>query len=267
VPIVPRFKYALSRFLVNNGIGVVLLSFVGFALLGGFLYAVTKSGGETFGDSAFKAYTLLNNVPGADATADESLAGKLVSQLMYTIHVATFAIIIGIVSDKISSSVDSLRTSNERVQEVGHTVIVNWGDFTRPMMRQLEAARLEGRLSGPVVVLSETDKGRMDEEITDELTRIRAGLNVLTRQGSPVELNAMDRVAAGTANRIIILPRTGDNEEQAAERLRDSTGLALRCSVASAPLPRSGPLLSSPPPKSMHRASSTKRTASARTRR
>ena len=118
VPIVPRFKYALSRFLVNNGIGVVLLSFVGFALLGGFLYAVTKSGGETFGDSAFKAYTLLNNVPGADATADESLAGKLVSQLMYTIHVATFAIIIGIVSDKISSSVDSLRTSNERVQEV-----------------------------------------------------------------------------------------------------------------------------------------------------
>ena len=185
VPLIARFKYAFSRFLVNNGFGVVLLSFVGFALLGGFLYAITKSGGDTFGDSAFKAYTLLNNVPGADATADESLAGKLVSQLMYTIHVATFAIIIGIVSDKISCSVDSLRTTNERVQEVGHTVIVNWGDFTRPMMRQLEAARLEGRLSGPVVVISETDKAKMDEVVTDELTRMRAGLNVLTRQVPP----------------------------------------------------------------------------------
>ena len=163
--------------------------------------------------------------------------------------VATFAVIIGIVSDKISSGVESVRTTNDRVQEVGHTVIVNWGDFTRPMMRQLEAARKEGRLTGPVVVLSETEKEDMDEAVAEELRNMAAGLTVHTRFGSPVELSAMDRVAAGTANRIIVIPGDGQDDETQAERLRDTTGLtlALQRGIRDRPEKRASVVVSAPP--------------------
>jgi len=132
------------------------------------------------------------------------------------IGVGTFAVLIGVVTGNISSAVDGLKVSNERALEVRHTVLVNWGDYTKPILRQLEAARREGRLSGPVVVLSTKDKSEMDAEVADELSRMRppAGLTVLTRQGSPVQLNDIDRAAAGTAKRVIMLqPSSGPKSE------------------------------------------------------
>jgi hypothetical protein len=245
-----RLSYALGQLLLKRAFLVVLLAFTGCVLLGGIAYKYLASKEyATLEEGAFKAYSLLNNVPGADATADETFMGRTISQVLYMAGVATFAVIIGIVSDKISSSVESIRTTNERVQEVGHTVIINWGDFTRPMMRQLEAARKEGRLSGPVVVLSDTDKEVMDEAVGEELRRIAGGLSVHTRFGSPVELNAMDRVAAGTAKRIIIIPGDGVADDAQAEQLRDSTGLALALQrgIKSRPEQRASVVVAAPP--------------------
>jgi len=208
----------------------VLSLMLAVVVVGGILFKIVTK--ESFGDGAFRAYALLNNVPGADATCDETAIGRLVSNSVYMVGVATFAVIIGIVSDGISSSVSALRMSNERVQEVGHTVVVNWGAYTRPMLRQLEAARREGRLSGPVVILSGRDKEEMDAEVADELRKMSpaAGLEVITRHGSPRELDDVDRVATGTARRIIMLPaeqaEEGDDDD-ANESLQEATGLAL----------------------------------------
>ena len=41
--------------------------------------------------------------------------------------VLTIAIVIGVIGDNISSSVSEVNNSNERVQESGHTVVLNWG--------------------------------------------------------------------------------------------------------------------------------------------
>ena len=126
---------------------------------------------------------------------------------IFNLGVLTFAIIIGIASDKVSSSVESLRTSNARVQEVGHTVVLNWGEYTKPMMRQLEAARREGRLKGSVVLIADRDKEEMDSDVADESVKMGGmGLTVVTREGSPTELDNMDRVAVGTAKRLIVVP-------------------------------------------------------------
>ena len=250
VTIANRLSYAVSQLLLKRAFLVVMAAFAGCVLLGGVAYkSLASKEYSTLEEGAFKAYSLLNNVPGADATADETFMGRTISQILYMAGVATFAVIIGIVSDKISSSVESIRTTNERVQEVGHTVVVNWGDYTRPMMRQLEAARKEGRLSGPVVVLSDTEKEEMDEAVGEELRRIGAGLSVYTRNGSPVELDAMDRVAAGTAKRIILLPGDGMGEPEQAAQLRDSTGLALALQrgIRTRPDQRASVVVAAPP--------------------
>ena len=63
-------------------------------------------------------------------------------------------------------------------------------------------------------------------QVSEELGRIGAGLNVITRNGSPNELNHIDRVAAGTARRIIVLPQADDADDEG-ESAKETTGLAL----------------------------------------
>ena len=148
VPFLARFMYGTKQLLLKNAPFAVLAFTVLTVLFGGLLFKMVE--GNDLGDGTFRAYSLLINVPGADATADETPLGKLVSNGLFMLGVATFAVVIGIVSDGISSQIESLRLSNERVQETRHTVLLNWGAYSRPMLRQLEAARLEGRLSGSV---------------------------------------------------------------------------------------------------------------------
>ena len=224
VPLAARLSFALKQLVLQKA-GLVVLAFAAIVVIfGGIMFKLVA--GDSFSEGSFRTYSLLFDVPGADATTDETALGKLVSNGLFMLGVATFAVIIGIVSDKISSEVESLRLSNERVLWSGHTVIVNWGDYTSPMMRQLESARREGRLNGPVVILADKDKEEMDEELSEELGRIGAGLNVITRNGSPNELNNIDRVAAGTARRIIVLPQAEDADDEG-ESAKETTGLAL----------------------------------------
>ena len=206
VPLTARVLFALKQFLLKRAGLIIVLGIVGCVMLGGLLFKLTAQ--TTLGEGTFRAYSLLNNVPGADATCDDTPLGRLVANALYMVGVGTFALVIGFLSDGISSSVEGLRVSNERVLEVRHTVLLNWGEQTGPILRQLEAARREGRLSGPVVILSERDKDEMDKDVQDELAKAKgsaAGLTVLTRSGSPVELANIDRAAAGTAKRVILL--------------------------------------------------------------
>jgi hypothetical protein len=229
VPFVSRCSYLFKALLVKRAVLTVLVFGVLVAVMGGLLFRLSTD--DSFGEGTFRAYALLNNVPGADAVdGEQGPLGRLVSNVIYMVGVATFAVIIGIASDKISSSVESVRVSNERVMEVGHTVVVGWGEYANPMMRQLESARREGRLKGPVVFLSERPKEEMDEAAKEELGRFPggAGLSVITRTGSASHLNDVDRVAAGTAQRIIVLPpEKGTDDDDAAASARDTTGLAL----------------------------------------
>lgn len=74
------------------------------------------------------------------------------------------------------------------------------------MLRQLEAARREGRIKGPVVIIADKDKEEMDTLVQEELEQLepKSKLSVTTRTGSPAELSHMQRVSAGTARRIIV---------------------------------------------------------------
>ena len=77
-----------------------------------------------------------------------------------------------------------------------------------PVLRQLAAARREGRLSGRVVVLAGADKEEMDEALAED-DEVKGTLDVVTRHGTPTDLADMQRVSAGTAKRIIVVPPAG----------------------------------------------------------
>ena len=133
---------------------------------------------------------------------------RLVASGLHLVGVFTFAVVLGIVSDGISTRAESIAQSNARVVDARHTVLVNWGEYSMPVLRQLAAARREGRLSGRVVVLAGADKEEMDEALAED-DEVKGTLDVVTRHGTPTDLADMQRVSAGTAKRIIVVPPAG----------------------------------------------------------
>ena len=97
--------------------------------------------------------------------------GKLVSNGLYMVGVATFAIIIGIISDEITAQVEEVKTGNNKVVESDHTVIVNWNSQLVPLLKQMAVAKSEraGTFDRPVVLLADVDKELMDETIGEAL--------------------------------------------------------------------------------------------------
>ena len=104
---------------------------------------------------------------------------------------------------------------------------------TWPLHGRHRCARREGRLNGPVVIIADRDKGGMDVAVREEVAKMPGQLHVYTREGSPAELEHMDRAAAGTASRLIVVPPEGDEEDP--QKLGRSTGLALALQRSAQP--------------------------------
>ena len=142
------------------------------------------------------AYYWLNDVPGADSTAEESLKTTVVAQLIVFCGMFTFAILIGVVSDEIASKVDEVRNGNHKVYEKNHTVILNWNDQLIPLLKQIAVAKQEGiGFDKPIVLLADMEKETMDNVIQDELAD-SPPLTVVTRQGQAHNSQDLDRVNA-----------------------------------------------------------------------
>ena len=237
VPLRGRILYALQQAVVRNAGLAVALFFVSAVLTGGWIFFKVNPETGSLGEATYQAYSLLNDIPGADCSATPNALSRLLATSLHITGVFTFAVVLGIVSDGISTKIDSARLSNDRVLETRHTVLLNWGEYTRPVLRQLEAARREGRIKGPVVIIADRDKEEMDAMVRDELDKLqpRAKLSVTTRTGSPSELSSMQRVAAGTAQRIIVTQPDDIEPDDYARQYKESAALALSLQESAEP--------------------------------
>lgn len=75
------------------------------------------------------------------------------------------ALLVGLVADALAQRMDSLKHGLSKVLEENHTLILGWNDKVLPLIREIAEANLsEG--GGVVVVMSEREKGEMEEEIS-----------------------------------------------------------------------------------------------------
>ena len=174
------------------------------------------------------AYYWLNDVPGADSTAEESLKTTVVAQLIVFCGMFTFAILIGVVSDEIASKVDEVRNGNHKVYEKNHTVILNWNDQLIPLLKQIAVAKQEGiGFDKPIVLLADMEKETMDNVIQDELAD-SPPLTVVTRQGQAHNSQDLDRVNAWSAERVIVLHDGSSTDPATIESQKATAVLNLR---------------------------------------
>ena len=69
-------------------------------------------------ESTFNAYSLLNDIPGADACAPDEGWPRLIAVWLHMVGVLTFAVVLAIVSDGIGTKVESLRTTLEPLSPI-----------------------------------------------------------------------------------------------------------------------------------------------------
>ncbi|WIA39518.1 hypothetical protein OEZ86_005609 [Tetradesmus obliquus] len=153
-----------------------------------------------------RTYCVLNNCPGSTVESERGLAADVVLHLVYLAGLFTFAVVLGIVTDDISTQVDKVRCGNYPVVERSHTVLLNWNHQTLPVLKQMALAHAESGgvlFSGPVVVLADRDRMDMQEEILEEMEG--SGLQVITRCGNPAKPSEQKRASAAAAETVVLM--------------------------------------------------------------
>ncbi|GLT77312.1 hypothetical protein SLA2020_489100 [Shorea laevis] len=129
-----------------------------------------------------------------------------------------FAMMLGLVSDAISETVDSLRKGKSEVVEKNHILILGWSNKLGSLLKQLAIAN-KSVGGGVVVVLAERDKEEMEMEIAT-LEFDFMGTSVICRSGSPLILADLKKVSVSKARAIIVLASDENADQSDARALR-----------------------------------------------
>lgn len=114
-----------------------------------------------------------------------------------------FALIIGIISEEVSSLMDGLRKGTSSVIAMNHTLILGHSDKLIPLILQIALANKS--LGGaPIVILSEVDKEELEYCISSSGIELHNS-EVIVRTGVPYLPSDLKRVSAENARSIIVL--------------------------------------------------------------
>jgi len=110
--------------------------------------------------------------------------------------------LIGVIATGLDAKIDELRKGRSAVLERDHTLILGWSETIFTILSELEIAN-ESEKDPSVVVLADQDKVEMDDLIREKVHPKRT--RVVTRSGSPIDLNDLAMVSPATARSIIVL--------------------------------------------------------------
>lgn len=113
-----------------------------------------------------------------------------------------FSILVGLLTTGISSKLESLQKGHSAVVESNHTVILGWSSQIFTILSELVEAN-SNQKNACIVILSPVDKVEMDEEIRSRIPQTKT-TRIVTRNGSPIDLNDLGLLSLNTARSIII---------------------------------------------------------------
>lgn len=152
--------------------------------------------GETF-------YTMLHALDPGTIAGDDGAWTFLLAMLLVTFGgLLIFSALIGVISTGLDSRFQDLRKGRSLVIEEGHTLILGWGKPVFTILSELDIA-CEGEKNPVAVILSETDKVEMDDTLRERVDL--KNLRVVTRSGSPIDLDDLALVRPEMADSTIVL--------------------------------------------------------------
>jgi len=159
--------------------------------------------GETF-------YTMLHALDPGTIAGDDGTWTFLLAMLLVTFGgLLIFSALIGVISTGLDSRFQALRKGRSLVIEQDHTLILGWGKPVFTILAELDIA-CEGEKDPVVVIMSETDKVVMDDTLRERVDL--KNLRVVTRSGSPIDLDDLALVRPEKAQATIVLAPESERE-------------------------------------------------------
>lgn len=179
--------------------------------VGGVLGYVSSD--NSLGESLWSAWTFVAD-PGTHADSVE-FPQRIVGVAVTIGGMVIFALVIGIVSEDVSTLMDGLRKGTCAVIAHHHTLILGYSDKLIPTIYQIGLANKS--LGGAaIVVLSEVDKEELELRIKRSGIDLH-GSEVIVRTGIPYLQADLRRVSAEDARSIIILSDRSENNADMAD--------------------------------------------------
>lgn len=113
-----------------------------------------------------------------------------------------FSILVGLLTNGISSKLASLRKGHSKVIESNHTVILGWSNQVFTFLSELIEAN-SSRKSACVVIMSQMDKADMDDIIRQRIPNTKT-TRIVTRNGNPLDIDDLNLLSLNTARSIIL---------------------------------------------------------------
>ena len=200
-----KLKYRFDN-LMSKGTGALIGSLAIVTLLMitlvSFIVWITGSGDGTGFLTLFWMGVLRSLDPG---TMGGDTGSFLFVAAMFVITLGgifIFSILVGLLTTGISSKLESLQKGHSAVVESNHTVILGWSSQIFTILSELIEANSNHK-NACIVILSPVDKVEMDEEIRNRIPNTKT-TRIVTRNGSPIDLNDLALLSLHTARSIII---------------------------------------------------------------
>lgn len=178
--------------------------------VGGILWYLTTD--SSLSESMWSAWTFVAD-PGTHADSAD-FSQRIVGVFVTIGGMVIFALVIGIISEDVSSLMDGLRKGSCAVIAHNHTLILGYSDKLIPTIYQIALAN-ESLGGAAIVVLAEMDKEELELRIQRSGIDLH-GSEVIVRTGIPYLQADLKRVSAEDARSIIILSdRTESNADMA----------------------------------------------------
>lgn len=155
---------------------------------------------------------------------EDGLMTRLVALMTSLGGLIVTALMLGIVSDFLSSKMDEIREGKSRVLEKNHTLILGWSDKVLPLVAQISNAN-ESEGGGTIVILSELPKEEMERSV-QEYDYKAYGTQVVCRSGSTLLVDNLQKVSVADAKSIVVLASEDDPDMADALTLRVVLSLA-----------------------------------------
>ena len=226
-----RVRYRLDTWLARGTGPVIVWMFViALASVLGVSALVTAAGWAPERNGAPPGYwdvawmTLMRSLDAGTMANDVGPWQFLVSMLAATVFgLFMLSMLIGLVSNAITTRLEELRKGRSPVVERDHVVVLGWSPHLVPLVRELLMA---GSLHPApcIVILAERDKAEMEDELRQRLGRT-GRTRLVCRTGNPGDSDDLALVHPEGARVLVVLP----DESSAADVRVIKTLFAVRC--------------------------------------
>lgn len=209
-----RLRYRVDEFFARGTIALIAGLFAGSILLIVVFAAIAWQLGIADNRPFLEVLwmSLLRTLDPGTMGADAGSPGFLVAMLAVTLGgIFVISALIGIINSGIQGRLAELRKGRSRVIESGHTVILGWNQQVFTIIAELVHANAN-QGGGTIVVLADRDKVQMEDEIRTRVPASR-GTKIVSRSGSPVDLDEIDIANVQSSRSIVVLAPEGDEPD------------------------------------------------------